>query len=61
MQPNPCKYCKVVPVLSDVGGNNAYYEIGCKCKNGMVVGSHDRAETITCWNILNGRGDDDGN
>lgn len=53
MQINPCKYCKVVPVLSDVGGNNPYYEIGCKCEKGMVVGSHDRAETITCWNILN--------
>ena len=52
---SPCKYCGVVPVLADVGGNNAYYEIGCKCEKGMVVGSHDRAETITCWNILNRR------
>jgi hypothetical protein len=52
---NPCKFCGEVPVLSDVGGNNAYYEIGCKCEKGMVVGSYDRAETITCWNILNGR------
>lgn len=55
MQINPCRHCKVVPVLSDVGGNNAYYEIGCKCKDGMVVGSPDRAETITTWNILNER------
>jgi hypothetical protein len=55
MQLNPCKHCKVVPVLSDVGGNNAYYEIGCKCKNGVVVGSPDRAETIATWNILNER------
>jgi hypothetical protein len=51
----PCKYCSKLPHLSDVGGNNAYYEIGCKCKDGMVVGSHDRAETITTWNILNER------
>ena len=55
MQINPCKFCKVVPVLSDVGGNNPDYEIGCKCEKGMVVGSYDRAETITCWNILNER------
>lgn len=53
MQLNPCKHCKVVPVLSDVGGNNAYYEIGCKCKKGMVVGSSDKAEAEECWNILN--------
>lgn len=61
MQLNPCRRCKTVPVLSDVGGNNAYYEIGCKCKEGMVVGSYDRAETITTWNILNERKSDDGN
>ena len=54
----PCKFCGEIPVLADVGGNNPYYEISCKCKNGMVVGSYDRAETITCWNILNRRSDE---
>jgi hypothetical protein len=51
----PCKYCGYVPIVSDVGGNNPYFEIGCKCKDGLVVGSPDRAETITTWNIYNGR------
>lgn len=58
MQINPCKHCGVVPVLSDVGGNNPYYEIGCKCENGMVVGSKIKAEAITNWNILNERNDE---
>ena len=58
MQINPCKHCGVVPVVSDVGGNNAYYEICCKCKDGMVVGSPDRAETITHWNLFNERSDE---
>lgn len=49
----PCRFCGYVPVVSDVGGNNPYYEIGCKCKDGLVVGSPDRAETITTWNIYN--------
>ena len=53
MQINPCKHCGVVPVLSDVGGNNAYYEIGCKCEKGIVVGSKIKAEAITCWNSFN--------
>lgn len=53
----PCKYCKVVPVPADVGGNNPYYETGCRCKDGLVVGSYDRAETITVWNIYNKRSD----
>lgn len=60
MQLNPCKYCKITPIVSDVGGNTPYYEIGCKCKNGMVVGSYNRTETITCWNILNERGEENG-
>lgn len=51
----PCKYCRVVPVVSDVGGNKPYYEIGCNCKNGMVIGSYDKEEVCTCWNILNER------
>lgn len=42
----PCKHCGIVPVLSDVGGNHPYYEIGCKCKNGMVIGPYDKAEAI---------------
>ena len=57
---NPCKHCGTVPVLSDVGGNNPYYEIGCKCEKGMVVGSHDRAEAIICWDILNERKGENG-
>ena len=52
---NPCKFCGEVPVLSDVGGNNPYYEIGCKCEEGLVVGSFNRADTIACWNIYNKR------
>ena len=56
MQIKPCKHCGVVPVLSDVGGNNAYYEIGCKCENGVVVGSKIKAEAITCWNLFNDEG-----
>lgn len=51
----PCKCCGKTPVVSDVGGYNAYCEISCKCEKGVVVGSPDRAEAITCWNILNGR------
>ena len=53
MQINPGKYCGTVPVVSDVGGNNPYYEIGCKCENGIVVGSQTKAEVITCWNLFN--------
>lgn len=51
----PCKSCGVTPVLSDTGGNNQYYELGCTCKNGVVVGSPDVFETIITWNILNER------
>ena len=53
MQINPCKHCGVVPIVSDVGGNNAYYEIGCKCKDGVVVGSKIKSEAVTCWNSFN--------
>ena len=53
MQIKPCKHCGVVPVVSDVGGNNAYYEIGCKCKDGVVVGSKIKSEAITFWNLFN--------
>ena len=56
MQINPCKHCGVVPAVSDVGGNNAYYEIGCTCENGVVVGSKIKAEAITCWNLFNDEG-----
>ena len=52
----PCKHCGVVPVVSDVGGNNPYYEIGCKCENGVVVGSKIKSEAITCWNLFNDEG-----
>ena len=53
---NPCKHCGVVPVVSDVGGNNPYYEIGCTCENGVVVGSKIKSEGITCWNLFNDAG-----
>ena len=56
MQIKPCKHCGVVPVVSDVGGNNAYYEICCKCENGIVVGSKIKSEAITCWNLFNDAG-----
>jgi hypothetical protein len=55
-----CRYCKKYPLLADVGGNTPYYEIGCNCKDGVVVGSPDRAETIATWNILNERKNEDG-
>ena len=58
MKINPCKHCGVLPAVSDVGGNNPYYEIYCTCENGMVVGSPDRAEAITDWNLLNERNDE---
>lgn len=60
MQIKPCKHCGVVPVVSDVGGNNPFYEIYCNCENGMVVGSKIKAEAITHWNIFNDRSDDIG-
>ena len=49
----PCRHCGVTPVLSDTGGNIPYYELGCRCKDGVVVGSHNFIDTITTWNILN--------
>lgn len=49
----PCKYCKKTPLPKDVGGNNAYYELGCKCHEGIVVGSKSLIDVITCWNIYN--------
>lgn len=58
MQIKPCKHCGVVPAVSDVGGNNAYYEIGCNCENGIVVGSKIKAEAVTDWNLLNERNDE---
>lgn len=60
MQIKPCKHCGVVPAVSDVGGNNPYYEIGCTCKNGIVVGSKIKAEAITCWNLFNDEGAESG-
>ena len=53
MQIKPCKHCGVVPAVSDVGGNNPYYEICCKCENGVVVGSKIKAEAVTHWNMFN--------
>ena len=49
----PCKYCKKTPLPRDVGGNNAYYELGCKCPDGIVVGSKNLMDVINCWNIYN--------
>ena len=51
----PCKHCGNVPVISDVGGNNPYYEISCKCEKGLIADSSNREETINCRNIINGR------
>ena len=53
MQINPCKHCGAIPFVSDVGGNNPFYEICCKCENGVVVGSKIKEEAITCWNLFN--------
>ena len=53
MQINPCKYCGHTPILSDVGGNNGYYELSCKCKDGIVIGSKNVEEVIACWNAYN--------
>ena len=49
----PCKYCKKTTLPRDVGGNNAYYEMGCKCPDGIVIGSKNLKDVIDCWNIYN--------
>lgn len=49
----PCKYCGNIPQVSDVGGNNAYYELGCNCHEGIVIGSKNLKDVIDCWNIYN--------
>ena len=50
-----CKKCGKSPTVADVGGNNPYYEICCPCGKSPVVGSHNKEEVITTWNILNER------
>lgn len=52
---NNCKLCGKSPTVADVGGNNPYYEISCPCGEGPVVGSYNKEEAITIWNILNRR------
>ena len=52
---NECKECHSVPPVADVGGNIPYYEISCPCGKGPVVGSYNKEEAITIWNILNRR------
>lgn len=53
MNLTPCKSCDTLPKVSDVGGNNAYYELGCKCHEGIVIGSKNLKDVIICWNIYN--------
>lgn len=50
---NPCKKCKSLPPVADVGGVNPYYEISCPCGQSPVVGSYNEKEAIDTWNILN--------
>lgn len=60
MQIKPCKHCGATPKVSDVGGNNPYYEITCGCDKGVFIEVARKEEAIECWNILNERGADDG-
>ena len=53
MELKPCKFCGNVPIVSDVGGNNPYYEVGCGCHKGVVIGSKNLKDVIDCWNIYN--------
>lgn len=57
---NKCKHCGTVPVVSDVGGCNPYYEIYCPCGKNPVIGSHNKDEAINTWNDLNIGGVDNG-
>lgn len=47
-----CKYCGDVPPIADVGGNNPYYEINCKCGKNTIVGSSDKQAVIDTWNAI---------
>lgn len=58
--PTICGKCKSAPLVADVGGVNPYYEISCPCGKGPVVGSPNKEEAITIWNILNRRSTDNG-
>jgi phage FluMu protein Com len=50
-----CRKCGKTLTVADVGGVNPYYEISCPCGESPVVGSHNKEEVITTWNILNER------
>ena len=50
-----CKHCGKSPTVADVGGVNPYYELCCPCGLSPVVGSHNKEEVVTTWNILNER------
>ena len=47
-----CKYCNRIPLVMDVGGNNPYYEIYCKCSENEIVGSDNRYKAINTWNMM---------
>lgn len=57
---NKCKHCGTVPDITDVGGNNPYYEICCKCGHSAYVGTKNKDDAINTWDILNERKVEDG-
>lgn len=56
MNLKPCKSCDTLPKVSDVGGNNAFYEISClNCEDSFVAYDSDLLKATEIWNKENER------